>query len=283
VPSSLVFGATGAIGQFLLPKLRARDEHVVAASRQPRVAATDAGIEWLHADLFATMPEIPAVETIFSVGPLDAFAKWFAQDQHGGGASMRRVIAISSMSAQSKQDSIDPAERALSTRLREAEQTLFDVATRRKVACTIFRPTLIYGSGRDRSLAPLARFARRWRVLPIPHAAHGLRQPVHADDLAAACVATRDAAVTFGRTYELGGGERLRFDAMLARIAMDPQCAALRLPVPLTLLRVVEWIARGHAGALSRLQRHLLADNAAAARDFAYAPRTFDARAVLPQ
>ncbi len=286
MPSSLVFGASGAIGQFLLPKLRARDEHVVAASRQPPVDAADAGIEWLRADLFATPPPIlkadSDVAAIYSLGPLDAFAKWFAQERPGS-ASLRRVIAISSMSAQSKQDSSDPAERALSTRLLEAEQTLFETATARNIACTIFRPTLIYGSGRDRSLAPLARFARRWRVLPIPHAAHGLRQPVHADDLAAACIAARDNAATFGRTYELGGGERLRFDAMLTRIAADPHHAALRLPVPMTLLRALEWIARGRAGALSRLQRHLLADNAAATRDFAYAPRAFDARAVLPQ
>ena len=55
----------------------------------------------------------------------------------------------------------------------------------RNVAGTIFRPTLIYGTGRDRSLAPIARFARRWRVLPLPVGARGLRQPVHAavDDI----------------------------------------------------------------------------------------------------
>ena len=63
------------------------------------------------------------------------------------------------------------------------------VAAERGIACTVFRPTLIYGAGTDRSLAPIARFARRWRVLPVPLGANGLRQPVHARDLAAACVA----------------------------------------------------------------------------------------------
>ncbi len=277
MPASLVFGATGAVGHFLLPLLAARGEHIVALSRKSPPAAQAAGqIEWLRGDLFADMPTPPPIETIYSLGPLDAFADWFARSVPTG---VQRVIALSSMSVESKQDSPDPAERALALRLRDAETRLLQTAQTRAVACTIFRPTLIYGGGRDRSLAPLARFARRWRVLPIPRRADGLRQPVHAADLADACVAARDVVATFGQTYALGGGERLRFDALLARIAAGPPRIALTVPVPLVLLRAGLRFARfGNAiggGALARLRVPLVADNAPAARDFGYAPRAF--------
>lgn len=277
MPATLVFGATGAVGQFLLPLLVARAERVVALSRKPAPAGQNPGqIQWLRGDLFGDVPTPPPTGTIYSLGPLDAFADWFARSAP---TDVQRVIALSSMSAESKQESPDPTERALALRLRDAEARLLQAAQARAIACTIFRPTLIYGSGRDRSLAPLARFARRWHMLPIPRGADGLRQPVHAADLADACIAARDVAATFGQTYALGGGERLRFDALLARIAAGPPRIALTVPVPLALLRVGLPFARFGsaigAGALARLRVPLVADNMPAARDFGYAPRVF--------
>jgi nucleoside-diphosphate-sugar epimerase len=277
--SILVFGASGTVGDFLLPTLVARGERVLAVSRSTH-ANDDAGIEWLCGDLCAVMPPLPQADIVFSLGPLDAFVAWFARAALAGA---KRVVALSSMSAESKRDSIDPAERALSARLRDAEALLTQTARERGIACTIFRPTLIYGTGRDRSLAPIARFARRWRVLPVPRGADGLRQPVHAADLAAACAAAIANESTFAKVYELGGGERLRFDEMIARIAAGPPRIALVLPVPHALVRAGMRFARGHAGAgaLARMTEPLIADNTAAAADFGYAPRAFVAADVL--
>lgn len=277
MPATLVFGATGAVGQFLLPLLAERGERVVALSRKPPAGQSPGQIHWLRGDLFGDIQTLPPTEMIYSLGPLDAFVDWFANSAPTG---VQRVIALSSMSAESKQDSLDPTERALALRLRDAEARLLQAAQTRAIACTIFRPTLIYGSGRDRSLASLARFARRWHVLPIPRGADGLRQPVHAADLADACIAARDVAATFGQTYALGGGERLRFDALLARIAAGPPRIALAVPVPLALLRAGLPFARFvgsaiGAGTLARLRVPLVADNMPAARDFDYAPRAF--------
>jgi nucleoside-diphosphate-sugar epimerase len=277
--SFVVFGASGVIGEFLLPQLAARGRPVVAISRGDRPsAAAAANIEWLRGDLCGAVPALPHADVIFSLGPLDAFAAWFA---HAAPAQARRVVAFSSMSAESKRDSVDAAERDLSERLRAAEALLADAARERGIACTIFRPTLIYGTGRDRSLAPIARLARRWRVLPIPRGADGLRQPVHAADLAAACFAAVDNESTFGKVYSLGGGERLRFDALLARIAAGPPRLALGVPVPLALVRACAGFLRVGTGALARLRVPLIADNAAAERDFGYAPRMFHSQDVL--
>jgi len=210
-----------------------------------------------------------------SLGPLDAFSGWLERQA----TAPARVIALSSMSAESKCTSPDAAERALAEGLRASEARILQTGAKRRIDCTIFRPTLIYGAGTDRSLAPIARFARRWHVLPIPIGASGLRQPVHAADLAKACIAALKQPASHGKIYALGGGERLSFAAMLWRLrAAQP---GFVLPVPLPLFALRPGASMG-AAALARLRVPLIADNTDAARDFGYAPAAFRAQDVLP-
>jgi len=105
----LVFGASGPVGRFLLPPLAARSR-VLAVSRAPRIADS----AWLCADINDARVAWPAAETVLSLGPLDAFAGWLERYDT---TALRRVIAFSSMSAESKAGSPDPAERALAARL----------------------------------------------------------------------------------------------------------------------------------------------------------------------
>ena len=273
----LVVGASGAVGRFLLPRLRGAGHDVIALSRTPRVSA-DPRLRWLVGDLDANLPELPPVDVMISVGPLDAFSRWFARARV---ARTPRVIALGSMSVLTKCDSPDPDERALAARLRAAERQLADAAAACDSALTVFRPTLIYGAGIDRSVTPIARFARRWRVFPRIAAASGLRQPVHADDLAAACVAVIGNERTVGRTYALGGGERLTFAAMLARVRASLPVATLPLPIPLVAARGMAALARASgwrgisAMAARRLRVDLVADHAPAVVDFGWSPRAF--------
>jgi nucleoside-diphosphate-sugar epimerase len=267
MPTVLVFGASGAIGRYLLPLLGAHYK-VLPVSRVAREG-------WICGDL-NPLARYPAADIVISLGPLDAFAAWLARQT----TLPRRLIAVSSMSAQSKRDSPDPAERELAERLRAAEAKLLEIGRASDIDCTIFRPTLIYGAGIDRSLAPIARFVRRWRVLPIPLGARGLRQPVHAQDIARACNAVIDNPATYGKTYALGGGERLTFSAMLRRLRGKQ--AALLIPLPRFLLRALRTGGGFSSGALSRLNEALIADNEPAMREFGYAPRAFVAEAVLP-
>ena len=153
------------------------------------------------------------------------------------------------------------------------------------LAADIEKTNLRMVCGSDRSLAPIARFARRWRVLPLPIGASGLRQPVHADDLAQAIVATIDCPATFGKTYALGGGERLPFGEMLWRLRGTLPGFVLPLPLPAFALRFAAGVAgRSFAqvggGALARLREPLIADHSEAVRDFGYSPRAFIAADV---
>ena len=272
----LIFGATGSVGQFLLPLL-SPGHQVIAVTRTP----PEGQAGWIRGDLNDRDMAWPAADVIISLGPLDAFAAWL---QCYPATSLRRVIALSSMSAESKRESIDPSERAVSKRLRTAESWLMGTAAERDLACTVFRPTLIYGAGTDRSLAPIARFARRWRMLPVPFGAHGLRQPVHARDLAAACAAALVNTATFGKVYALGGGEQLRFDTLLMRLRAALPGPVLPIPVPMSALRLAARLRRGSlsATAVARLRQPLIADHDEAVRDFGYAPAAFIASDVLP-
>jgi len=263
----LVFGASGAVGRHLLPQLPAAYYKVLPVSRDPRAG-------WLTGNLFDAERDWPGADIVISLGPLDAFAGWLERQPH----APRRVIALSSMSAESKALSSDAGERELAERLRSAEAKVLDYCARHGSACTIFRPTLIYGAGIDRSLAPIARFARRWHLLPIPLGANGMRQPVHAADLASACAAVVDLPATHAKTYELGCGERLTFAALLQRLRSAQPGFVLPVPVPLAALR----LGRISPAVLARLRDPLIADNAAARRDFGYAPHAFIAADVLP-
>jgi hypothetical protein len=126
----------------------------------------------------------------------------------------RRIVALSSTSVFTKAASSDPSERLLSQRIRESEQRLAAWAESQSVEWIIFRPTLIYGRGRDRNVSEIARFIRRFGFFPIVGAAQGRRQPVHCDDVASACVRALETTHRVNRFYNLSGGEILTSDLL---------------------------------------------------------------------
>lgn len=269
----LVFGASGPVGKRLLPRLSAHQ--VIPVSRTARDG-------WIHADLGDSDVQWPHAEAAISLGPLDAFAGFVERQPE---LPLKRVIALGSMSAQSKQESSDAHERDLSARLRASEALLKRCASEHGIALTIFRPTLIYGDGTDRSVAPIARFVRRWHFMPLPIGATGQRQPVHADDLAIAAAAAFDQPATYGKTYELGGGERLPFTTLLRRLRDAAPTWSIPVPISLSALVLATHLFRENAptrAAIARLKTDLIADIDPAQRDFGYAPRDFIASDVLP-
>ncbi|MGH8172930.1 MAG: NAD-dependent epimerase/dehydratase family protein [Rhodanobacteraceae bacterium] len=287
MPVSLVFGASGAIGRFLVPRLLGAGHEVVGVSRETHVTR-HSRLRWIRADLHADTPPMPDADAVFSVGPLDAFANWFARTSP---QCRPRVVAIGSQSAETKHDSADPHERELAARLLAAERSLANAADARGTAWTVLRPTLVYGAGLDRSLMPIVAFARRWRVFPSLVQAHGLRQPVHADDLAAACLRVFETAQTSRHVYGVGGGERLDFSSMLARVRASLPFRVVPLPIPFMLARAGAGLAAHLPGfgaasrsAVQRLGQDLVVDHAAAIADFGWSPRGFhpDASAWIP-
>ncbi|KGI76926.1 SDR family oxidoreductase [Oleiagrimonas soli] len=264
----VVFGASGSIGRFLLPRLREAGDAFVAVSRRPR---DDASGEWVQGALPDDVPALPAVDAVVCVGPLDHFVAWLEQASLIG---TPRIVAMSSMSAESKREAPLTAERALAARLRDAEARLAATCERRGLHWAILRATLIYGDGRDRSLTPLAKRAMRWRVFPLP-AGRGLRQPVHAQDLAAAVFAALHMEHAPDRVLEAGGGERLSARQMFARVRAGLPRWTLPLPVPRLALRLAALLSPRVRGAIARLDENLIADNRELERQLGVKPRDF--------
>lgn len=273
---ALVFGGSGQIGVPVLARLRARGWHVHALSRQAHEDSDAA--TWLRGD-FADLPPLPSrVDAIFSLGPLDRFAAWFAASR----IDAPRVVAFGSTSLETKRDSQDSYERDLVRRLGDAERSLFESAAARGAQATVLRPTLVYGGGRDRTLTRIAGLAKRTGFFVLPRGANGLRQPVHVEDLADAALAVLDRPATYGRSYALPGGETLAYREMVARAlaALDPPSRLWEAPAPLfalalsTARRLGKLQGLGDA-AVARMREDLVFDAEPARRDFDYAPRAF--------
>lgn len=276
VPEALVFGASGQIGAALVARLLAAGWRVHAVSRQPRTSASN--LQWLHGD-FATMPAVPArVDAIASCGPLDHFAAWHAAAR----VETARVIAFGSTSLAVKHDSHDDHERALAHRLGAAEATLAASAEARGQSACVLRPTLVYGSGGDRTLTRIATIARRVGGFVLPADATGRRQPVHVDDLAAAAYAALSRSVAIRGSYDLPGGETLPYTTMVARVlgALDPARRLYTVPPAVFSLVLAGARAAGmlqgfSAAARVRMRADLVFDATPACRDLDYAPRLF--------
>ena len=177
----------------------------------------------------------------------------------------------------------DPKEQAFAAEQIAAEAKVAELCEAAHAAWTVFRPTLIYGAGMDRNVVVIARLIRRFGVFPLFGAASGRRQPVHADDLAAACVAALVEPRAFNAAYELAGGETLSYREMVERIFVAEGKTPRFLPVPLAAFRAAMWCVSRiprfkdfNAEMARRMNEDLVFDTSRAVRDFGFAPRKFE-------
>ena len=165
------------------------------------------------------------------------------------------LIACSSSSVLTKRFASNRFDRDLAARLISAEHQLLATCRDLHMPCRILRPTLIYGQVgpyRDSNLSRLRQLMRRLPLLPLPAEA-GLRQPIHALQLASVTVAlveqlspaemdgTASEPTAMAQQIDLGGDEQLSYTAMIKalQLALPPADRARRcrlLPVPNRLL-----------------------------------------------
>ena len=265
------------MGRYLLPRLAAAGHTVDAISRRPPEAATPA-VRWHRIDITREPEAIPGTPTAIHLAPL-----WHAPALVDALAArgLRRLIAFGSTSRFTKARSADAAERDLARRLTEAEDALRAACERHGIAWTVFRPTMIYGGGQDKNLSAIARWGRRLGFVMIAGSGRGLRQPVHADDLAAACVTALGTSATHGRAYDLGGGSVLTYREMAQAVCRAAGGARV-IGIPSVVLRSAFRIAsvlRPYppvtASMVDRMDQDLTVDHGPAQRDFGYQARAF--------
>ena len=283
----LVTGGTGQIGIFLLPRLLRANCQVLALSRQiprrepARPQAGEGRLCWIHPDDMAaeSVPDVPliSVEALVSAGPIALAAALAARCPN-----LRRIVCFSSSSVLVKADSPDAAERDIMRAISVAEAELNVLCTQRGILLYLLRPTLIYGCGRDRNVSLLADFARRFRFVPVAGRASGLRQPVHADDLAALAAAIVTGAVTTGLESAVAGGDTLTFRDMVVRVfeafGLRPRAVSLPPVLLADATRIAGKLFGGgdiNAEMVLRQNRALVFDDSALRDLFGHAPRPF--------
>jgi uncharacterized protein YbjT (DUF2867 family) len=222
--------------------------------------------------------KLPESDVVVSMLPIWMTAKFCAAMNS---VSPLRVVAFSSTSAVTKSDSEDEAERQSSNLLLTGEAELLALAPR--VTSTLFRPTMIYGSPGDRNVSRVATQLRGFRFFPLVARGVGLRQPVHADDLAAAVVQALAASASEDRTYDLSGGEVLSFRSMVERIGtaigVRPIFVNIPLSVARTSLKAVSVLPRVRGiprESVARMGKDMVFDHGLAKKDFGFTPRGFE-------
>jgi nucleoside-diphosphate-sugar epimerase len=222
----LVLGASGQIGRCLLRRLAAAGRPAVAVCRRPMPALAPEA-EWLAHDLTRPLD----MGNRRPVAAVHATGAWLLLPHLPAlaAAGVERLVCFSSSSVLAKADSSSRVERETARRLSEVEAAVAASA----FAWTVLRPAMVYGLGMDRNVSAAARFIRRWRWFPLAGPGGGLRQPVHADDLAAAATALVVGEAVIGGRFAVGGGETLSYRAMIERIfhVLDLPPRFLRLPV----------------------------------------------------
>jgi nucleoside-diphosphate-sugar epimerase len=272
-PPVLILGASSLIGPFLTRRLDAAQQPWVALSRNPPPGDG----RWIAGDLTASRLPAGPIETVLSLSPI-----WLLPPalEALDAAGMRRLVCFSSTSRFTKQDSADPGERGVAARLADSEAAVIAFCEAKGIAWTILRPTMIYAEGRDANVSRLASVIRRFGVMPICGKGEGLRQPVHADDLAVAALAARDAGAARNQAYDLPGGETISYRRMVEYIfdGLNKRVLIVRLPPWLwrLLIAAAQPLLPGVTQAMGhRMAEDLTFDAAPATRDFGWSPRPF--------
>ena len=287
----VLLGVTSLVAPFLPRRLAAQGRTGVCLSRGepgPAQRPLPPGFRHQTYDPDGSAPLAPPGAAVLSLAPLWALPPLLPRLGLGTGGAAR-LVALGSTSATVKADSGHEADRRVAAALDNAEAALRAQggAGEGRPAWTVLRPTLIHDGETDGTVTAAARMIARFGAVPVQAPALGLRQPVHADEVAAALLAALDAppSAVAGRAFDLPGGETLTYRAMLERIAAALGRRLRLVPLPAPLLTLGLWAAHRAGRPLSpsvfaRMNRDQIFDAGPARAAFGYAPGPF--RPVFP-
>jgi nucleoside-diphosphate-sugar epimerase len=273
---NLVIGGTGLVGGYIVEHLIRRGERPAVLSRSEQVKP---GIDWLRGDL--EKPDtlnLPPVGIVYCTADAillaDALPRLF-------NPSLKRLVAFSSTSVLTKQDTEVTAELETIRKLTEAERSIAAGCEEHNVSWTILRPTLIYAEGRDTNITPLSRLIRRFGFMPLVGGGPGLRQPVHAEDLAIGAIAAASSPACVNRIYSVPGAETLAYHEMIGRIFDGMRLPRRTISVPLPLWRASFFLVKplfpgANVAMGTRMVKDMTFDSTPAVRDFDWNPRRFN-------
>lgn len=273
---SIVLGASGIVGGHILAQLLTAGEQPIALSRSPPTDLRP--VQWIKGDLAeAHLLRLPPARNIYCTAHSLLLANalpMLACD------ALRRVVLFTSTSIVTKIDSLIVAERDGLQRLVEGERRVMTLCDHFGISLTVLRPTMIYDEGRDANVTQLAGVIRRFGVMPLSGAGRGLRQPVHAEDLAIGALRAAASAGAANKVYALPGRDTITYREMVGRIFDSLHKPRLIVSLPPLLWRAAFALGQpifpnANAAMGDRMSKDMVFDAAPAIADFGWNPRGF--------
>jgi nucleoside-diphosphate-sugar epimerase len=275
-----VTGATGFTGSHVVPLLLKNGYEVRCLYRasSDRSLLSDPKIEWALGDvsdsrsLSVAMQSAQGADALVNVASL-GFGHADSIIRAVQNAGIKRTVFISTTA-------IFTQLNAPSKKVRVAAELAIETSG---LKYTILRPTMIYGSDRDRNMWRLIRFMRYSPIIPIFGDGKYLQQPIYVEDVAQAVVSCVSNDNTIGKSYNIAGQHPLTYNEVIDTIARQLNKRVWKIHVPskpiVSFLRLFEKIHIPFpikAEQVLRLNENKDFSYAEAQRDFGFSPLSIE-------
>lgn len=155
---------------------------------------------------------------------------------------------------------------------------------RDKINITILRPTMIYGSSRDRNMNKLIKFIDRFPIYPIFGNGNNLMQPVNAKDLAIAYQQViENSEITINENYNLSGKYPIKYKNLISTVSQHLNKKTVLVKLPIIFSRFFVRICRKlvpkfplNEEQVLRMKEDKDFTHLKATKDFGYNPMSFE-------
>lgn len=272
----LVTGATGFTGSRLVPLLLENGYEVrcFARATSDRSSLDTLPVEWVTGDLSdneALTSALRGVDVLVNIASL-GFGHADSILRSANEAGVRRGIFISTTAIFTQLNADSKSVRLAAEEAIQASGLDY----------TILRPTMIYGSPRDRNMWRLIRLLRFSPIMPIFGDGKSLQQPIFVDDVAQAVLLALKTDATIGRSYNIAGKAPLTYNQVIDTVASALGKRVWKLHLPyMPIVRLLQFTERMRirlpikAEQVLRLNENKAFSYEEAQRDFAFSPRSF--------
>jgi nucleoside-diphosphate-sugar epimerase len=274
-----VTGGTGFTGSYVVPLLlengyKVRCLHRLGSDRSTPLRAQPE-IEWVLGDLSdsqALAPAMQGTEALVNVASI-GFGHADSILRAAKDAGIQRAVFVSTTA-------IFTQLNAKSKKVRLAAENAIEASG---LKYTILRPTMIYGSPRDRNMWRLIRFMRYSPVIPVFGDGNYLQQPIYVGDVAQAIVSCLCNDQTLGKSYNIVGKHALTYNQVIDTIAGQMNKRVRKIHIPSTpVVSTLKFFERLHipfpikAEQVLRLNENKNFSYEEAEKDFGFSPLAFE-------
>lgn len=275
----ILTGATGQVGLHILRRLVVYKVNTFAIYHNHTVDLHSPELEWVAGDLttdFINLGERKAKTLIHAtrIWKLPRHLKRFSD------MGIKRLICFSCYTQASGSEPKSIYEREVKQREIKAEESVIRQCKEFGINYTILHPAMIYGDGLDEKITAVAKFINRFKFFPVAKFSDGMRQPVHAEDVAEAALKIINMKKTFGKTYSLPGIRKITYRSMIENIftVLGKKERIIHIPFLAGILDGFSLLSgkRSINGEMiRRMSVDMIYDDTEAKADFKYSPREF--------